>query len=99
MNSFLAKPPLPKQDWSDGTTLSNATPECHPCMQGFPSKNFLNFEFQMANLSDDEYEFMLACDQNEEQKTVQEILANCQLDLAGVRSLHARQLIILSPKA
>ena len=92
---FLAKPPLPQQDWASDATLTQAIPELHPCMQGFPSQNFLNFEYQMENLADDEYEFMLACDGNSEHKTVGEILTNCQLDLAGVRSLFARQLIIL----
>jgi SAM-dependent methyltransferase len=92
---FLAKPPLAKQDWSDDAILKQAIPECHPCIQGFPSKTFFDFEFQMANLSDEEYEFMLACEKNQE-KTVKEILANCQLDLPGVRSLFNRQLIILS---
>lgn len=92
---FLAKS-LPQQDWSDDEVLDRAIPECHPCMQGFPSKNFLNFEYQMEKLSDDEYEFMIACDRNVEQKTVGDILADSQLDLAGVRSLWKRQLIILS---
>ena len=49
----------------------------------------------MEKLSDDEYEFMIACQSNEEQKTVKDILANCQLDLTGVRSLFNRQLIVL----
>ncbi|MCC0177072.1 class I SAM-dependent methyltransferase [Waterburya agarophytonicola K14] len=93
---FLAKPPLDRQDWSNDAALSKAIPERHPCMQGFPSKSFLNFEYQMEKLSDDEYEFMVACDKKIEQTTVQDILADCQLDLAGVRSLFERQLIILS---
>ena len=93
---FLAKSPLPQQDWSDDEVLTKAIPELHPCMQGFPSQNFLNFEYQMEKLSDDEYEFMIACYQNIEQKTIKEILANCQLEFAGVRSLWERQLIILS---
>ena len=92
---FLAKPPIPKQDWSDDEVLNNAIPELHPCMQGFPSKSFLNFEYQMEKLSDGEYEFMIACENNKEQK-VKDILADCQLDMAGVRSLYLRQLIILS---
>jgi hypothetical protein len=50
----------------------------------------------MEKLSDDEYEFMLVCDRNSQAKTVGEILADCQLDLTGVRSLFDRQLIILS---
>ena len=93
---FLAKPPLPQENWSDDNTLDRATPELNPCMQGFPSKNFLNFEYQMEKLTDGEYEFMLACEGNET-KTVGEIIGDCQLDLAGVRSLWQRQLIILSP--
>ena len=93
---FLSKSPLPKQDWSEDETLNKAIPELHPCMQGFPSQSFLNFEFQMEKLSDDEYEFMEACDRAAGSKTVAEILADCQLDLLGVRSLFSRQLIILS---
>ena len=92
---FLAKPPLPKKDWSDDDVLNQAIPELNPCMQGFPSQNFLNFEYQMVRLDDDEYEFMLACENNRE-KTVAEILADCKLDLSAVRSLWQRQLIILS---
>jgi len=92
---FLAKPPLAQQDWQDDAVLNKSIPELHPCMQGFPSKSFLNFEYQMEKLSDDEYEFMIACQSNEEQKTVKDILANCQLDLTGVRSLFNRQLIVL----
>ena len=93
---FLAKPPLSKEDWSDDEVLKQAVPELNPCMQGFPSQNFLNFEYQMEKLSDEEYEFMLACNENAEGKTVSELLSECQLDLTGVRSLFARQLIILS---
>ena len=91
---FLAKPPLAIEDWSDDETLKQAIPELSPCMQGFPSQNFLNFEYQMERVSDDEYQFMLACEGNQN-KFVREILDNCQLDLNGVRSLFERQLIIL----
>ena len=94
---FLAKPPLPKEDWSDDKILKQATPQLSPCMQGFPSKNFLNFEFQMESLTDAEFAFMQACDRSKSSKTVEEILAERSLDLAGVRSLFERQLIILSP--
>ena len=94
---FLAKSLLPTVDWSDDEMLKGAIPELNPCMQGFPSQNFLNFEYQMEKLSDEEYEFMLACEHNlEEQNSVSDILNNCNLDMAGVRSLISRQLIILS---
>ncbi len=96
---FLGRSPLVKQDWSDDEVLSQAIPECNPCMQGFPSRNFLDYEYQMVNLSEAEYEFMLACHQNvEKQQNVGEILANCELDLATVRSLQTRRLLILSSK-
>ena len=94
---FLAKPPFKKENWSSDEVLNKAIPECSPCMQGFPSQSFLNFEYQMVYLSDDEYQFMLACDRNQdEQANVEKILVNCELDLTGVRSLFERQLIILS---
>ena len=92
---FLAKPPLAKQDWSSDETLNNAIPELYPCMQGFPSQNFLNFEYQMEKLSDDEHKFMLGC-ANNQKKSVGEILSDGQINLEGVRSLFKRQLIILS---
>ena len=79
------------------TPYQKPSPECNPCMQGFPSKNFLNFEYQMEKLSDEEYQFMLACHENAENKNVSDILSECHFDLAGVRSLFERQLIILSP--
>ena len=92
---FLAKPPLATEDWSDDDTLKQAIPECSPCMQGFPSQNFLDFEYKMVNLTDEEYQFMQACYNNTD-VSVGEILNNCELDLSGVRSLFQRQLIILS---
>ena len=63
-------------------------------MQGFPSQSFLDFEYKMVHLSDEEYQFMQACYQPESSQTVGSILDHCQLDLAGVRSLWQRQLII-----
>jgi len=93
----LAKPPLELEDWSDDKTLEQAIPDLHPCMQGFPSQNFLNFEYQMEKLSESEYQFMLACEENQEKQfRLSAIFNNCELDLNGVRSLFERQLIILS---
>ena len=93
---FLSKPPLEQENWSNDDILNRAIPELSPCMQGFPSHSFLNFEYQMEKLSDEEYEFMLAVDENKDKQiSVGEIVNNCELDLEGVRSLFARQLIIL----
>ena len=94
---FLARPPLPKIDWLDEQALLKAIPERHPCMQGWPSLNFLDYEYQMVNLSEPEYEFLLACDDNlEQQHSVEQIIASSSLNLAAVRSLWLRQLIILT---
>jgi SAM-dependent methyltransferase len=93
---FLARPPLLRQDWSDDNILLAAIPERHPCMQGFPSRNFLDYEYQLVNVSETEYEFLVACDLHlKERLSVRELLSTTNLDLAGVRSLHQRQLLIL----
>ena len=93
---FLARPPLVKMDWSDDRDLLQAIPQRHPCMQGWPNRNFLNYEYQMVNLSEAEYEFLLACDINlEQQQNIGQIIANGVLDLPGVRSLWQKQLLFL----
>ena len=96
---FLARPPLPKIDWLDKQSLLKAIPERHPCMQGWPNRNFMNYEYQMVNLSEAEYEFLLACDRNlEKQHNIEQILADCALTLPEVRSLWSKRLILLQPK-
>ena len=96
---FLTKAPLAKVTWSDDETLLKAIPERHPCMQGYPSKNFFNYDYQMINISDAELDFLQACDNNLESKlTVADLLKDKELGLKEVRSLQKRQLIILSKK-
>jgi SAM-dependent methyltransferase len=96
---FLTRPPLPRQDWSDDNILLAAIPERHPCMQGFPSRNCLDYEYQLVNLTEGEYEFLVACDHYINARlTVRDLLANTSLDLTVVRSLHQRQLLVLSSK-
>ncbi|MGL4501559.1 MAG: SAM-dependent methyltransferase, partial [Planktothrix sp.] len=69
-----------------------------PCMNGWPSQNLFDYNYQIISLSDPEFEFLKACDQNlESPRTVEEILTQVSFDLAGVRSLINRQLILLSP--
>jgi hypothetical protein len=94
---FLAKPPLKKIDWSDHNLLANAIPEVHPCLTGWISQSFLDYEFQPVQLSNAEFEFMKICDSNPEAKlTVSTILEQMDMDLELVRNLQQRQLIILS---
>ncbi|PIG92675.1 class I SAM-dependent methyltransferase [Gloeocapsopsis sp. IPPAS B-1203] len=93
---FLGRPPLPKADWSADETLLAAIPERHPCMEGWASCCLFNYDYQIVNLSEAEFEFLQACDDNW-QHSVSEILSQVKLDLAGVRSLLKSGLIILSP--
>ena len=91
---FLGRPPLIKSDWSDDNALLAAIPELNPCIEGFPSQCFFNYDYQIVNLSVPEFEFMQKCDAN---STVAEILAGVQLGLDGVRTLLQQQLILLTP--
>ena len=94
---FLARPPLDKVDWSDDQVLLKAIPERHPCMEGYPGKSFFNYDYQMVNISEVELAFLQVCDNNiKSQQTVAELISNLDLDLTIVRSLQAKQLIILS---
>ncbi|MCC5617242.1 class I SAM-dependent methyltransferase [Nostoc sp. CHAB 5836] len=91
---FLGRPPLNKADWSDDNVLLVAIPELNPCIEGFPSQCFFNYDYQIVNLSVAELEFMQKCDAN---STVAEILAGVQLGLDEVRKLLQQQLILLTP--
>jgi SAM-dependent methyltransferase len=91
---FLGRPPLVKTDWSDDNTLLAAIPELNPCIEGFPSQCFFNYDYQIVNLSVAELEFMQKCDGN---STVAEILAGVELGLDRVRTLGQQQLILLTP--
>ncbi len=94
---FLARPPLKKIDWSDDQILLKAIPERHLCMEGYPGKSFFNYDYQMVKISEAELAFLQACDNNiKSQQTVEELISNLDLDLAIVRSLQAKQLIILA---
>ena len=95
---FLGRPPLPKADWSLDEALLRAIPERNPCMDGWPSRCLFNYDYQIVNLSEAEFEFLQASDVNlDGQRTVGEILAGVELELAGVRSLLHQQLIMLTP--
>ncbi len=94
---FLGRPPLPKADWSNDETLLAAIPERHPCIEGWASRCLFNYDYQIVNLSEAEFEFLQACDANAQQKTVSEILSQVKLELASARSLLKSGLIILNP--
>ncbi|MBN3924253.1 class I SAM-dependent methyltransferase [Nostoc sp. NMS4] len=91
---FLGRPPLIKADWSEDNALLAAIPELNPCIEGFPSQCFFNYDYQIVNLSVAEFEFMQKCDYD---STVADILASVELGLDEVRRLVQQQLILLTP--
>jgi SAM-dependent methyltransferase len=95
---FLGKLPLPRYDWSSDAVLLAAIPERNPCMDGWDSRCLFNYDYQIINLAENEWQFLKACDGNDSQ-TVEQILAQVPMGLAGVRSLLDRQLILLTPSA
>lgn len=94
---FLARPPLVKVDWSEDEKLAEAIPKIHPCLDGWPSHDFFDYEYQLVHVDKSEYDFLTKCAENEEKgKKVREILEEVEeLNLERVRSLQNRQLIIL----
>lgn len=91
---FLAKPPLPRQDWSDDAAFLAAIPERHPCLEGWEGKSLFNCDFELVPLSDTEFEVMKACDGR---RPLGELLAATGLELEAARSLFARRLLVLAP--
>lgn len=95
---FLGHLPLPEADWANDDTLLAAIPERNPCMEGWASRCLFNYDYQIINLSEHEFEFLQACDANlKARRTVGDILSGVQLSLDGVRSLLNQQLILLTP--
>ncbi|MBM0740685.1 class I SAM-dependent methyltransferase [Phormidium sp. CLA17] len=98
---FLARTPLPRQDWLVDADLLAAMPEPSPCIQGWrDSRQFFNQDYQVVNLTEAEWQFLLACDGNQtQQKTIEQMLQTVESSLADVRSLQHQQLILLTPKS
>ncbi|MGB2924503.1 MAG: class I SAM-dependent methyltransferase [Limnothrix sp.] len=90
---FLAKPALEITDWSMDAALSQAIPEVHPCINGWPSKSLFDFNYGLVTLTDEEFLFMTACDGVKDVATISQDLAFSQ---DAVRSLQQRQLIMLT---
>lgn len=96
---FLARPPLEITDWSADEALLSAIPEISPCVDGWPGRTLFDYNYQIVNLSEAEFEFLEVCAKNQTQPaTVGDLLTHCSLDLEGVRSLQQQQLILLSPQ-
>ena len=95
---FLGRAPLAKANWSSDDTLLAAIPERNPCMDGWPSKCLFNYDYEIIKLSEEEFQFLQACEVNSvEQRTMGEILDGVKLEMEQVRSLLKQQLIVLTP--
>ncbi|MEA5507875.1 class I SAM-dependent methyltransferase [Halotia wernerae UHCC 0503] len=90
---FLGRPPLLQTDWSNDQVLLKAIPELNPCMDGWPSQCIFNHDYQIVQLSTEEFEFLQACDGK---LTVAKILTDVELGLEQVRSLCKQQLLMLT---
>lgn len=93
---FLARPPFVKTDWTDERALARARVELSPCLQGWPSQELFDYNYNIVRLSEAEYEFMSACAKAPTPPTVGEIIERVTLDFEGVRSLQRRQLVLLA---
>ena len=103
---FVGRSPIEKTTWQDDQALLNATPERHRCIEGWPSRSFFNYDYQVVSLSEAEFEFMKRC---EGDSNVSEILTQLKnpdnpqgnlqsnLGLEDVRRLQSQQLIVLKP--
>ncbi|HEY9762129.1 MAG TPA: class I SAM-dependent methyltransferase [Trichocoleus sp.] len=94
---FLAKPPFARQDWSDRAALLKAKPQRNPCMEGWPSCNIFDYDYQFITLTEAEFAFLQACDSADEGATVQDLLQIVALTSEDVHQLQQRQLILLKP--
>ncbi len=93
---FLSRPPLEKTDWSDQETLLAAIPERHPCIEGWPSRSFFNYEYQVVAITEAEFAFMEKCNP-QQGKSVADILAEIAV---GDRSRRiGERAIAAKPKA
>jgi SAM-dependent methyltransferase len=95
---FLARPPVPRSTWTADIALLQAIPQRNPCMDGWASRCLFNYDYQIINLSEQEFAFLQACDANQDgNQTIQEILTLAPLSLEQVRTLLEQQLIVLTP--
>jgi SAM-dependent methyltransferase len=93
---FLSKGRLEPPDWESDAVLLAALPQRSPCMEGWESRCLFNYDYQIINLSEQEFALLKAADGNRS-RSVREILAETGAELAAVRHLQTQQLILLTP--
>ncbi|MFM1843158.1 MAG: hypothetical protein RLZZ490_1900 [Cyanobacteriota bacterium] len=93
---FLVKPPLTITNWSKDDQLLAAIPDIHPCLTGWPSRSLFDYNYQPIELTEAEFNCLQCCAENSEKKqSVNEILTAINGDVALIRHLQRRQLLVL----
>ncbi|TVP66627.1 MAG: class I SAM-dependent methyltransferase [Leptolyngbya sp. LCM1.Bin17] len=96
---FLGRPPLNRQDWQNNQELGQAIPEPNPCLDRWQdSPQFFNQDYQVVNLDEPAWKFLVACGQAQGSgKTVADLLSEGPVDLDQVRSLQQQSIVMLTP--
>lgn len=95
---FLARPPIPHQDWREDDALLQAMPEPNPCLDKWEdSPQFFNQDYQLVTLTPSEWQLLRKCGEAPGQQSVDQILATTEHTLEDVRSLQRQNLILLTP--
>jgi SAM-dependent methyltransferase len=96
---FLGRPPLHRQTWQDDAALAQAIPEPNPCLDRWQnSAQFFNQDYQIINLEEPAWKFLVACGQAQGSgKTVADLLPAGPVDLDEVRSLQRQNIVMLTP--
>jgi SAM-dependent methyltransferase len=94
---FLGRKPIINQNWQDDHILLDAIPEPSPCIYSWrDSPQFFDYNYQIAKISDAEWKFLLACEQNRNvAQILQSLDPSLEVSLEDVRSLQKQQIIIL----
>lgn len=89
---FLYSPPLPLLKADRDEVLLAAKPLRHPCIMGWESRSLFNPDFEVCNLSEEEFIWLQQANQT---LTTAEILANQKgLNLDTLRSLLSKGLVL-----
>lgn len=91
---FLGRPPLPQFTWDEDADLLAAIPEVYPCLTGWPSPSLLDRDYRPLDLDAPSFRLLSACDGR---STVADVLRQTNTDLALVRQLWQRYLLVLTP--
>ncbi|MFQ3679996.1 MAG: class I SAM-dependent methyltransferase [Pseudanabaenaceae cyanobacterium] len=88
---FLTRPPLPRFDSRDPAAWQRATPQHHPCLDGWPARTIFDPDYQLLKFTDEEFDLMMACNG---QTPVPDLLAQ-GFALNTLRSLLQKRAIVL----